>query len=281
MGSQLQAIIFSARKKPPSTSNYRLYAHPTMHIDPRITRALLESLRDFETALLANTINCLDSTPAEEWYMGGSIQSVTPTLGPTVGIALTCCADTSSPGNIPDIDGYWQHLEQMSEIGLPIVWVVKACGSRPDHECIIGDGMAKTLNSVGCVGLVTDGGVRDIKGLLNVPFAAYCRGKTIHHTGLRFSRLNEPVEIGGIMINTGDVIHADSEGVIRIPLAALPHLSERAIQMRAFEHHVHMILRQTGLPLAEKRQAVTNAITTYELNSPCLSPGQNSAKTKE
>jgi len=249
-----------------------------VHIDPRITRELLEGLRDFETALLANTIGCVDSTPAEEWYMGGSIQSVTPTLGPTVGIALTCYADTSSPGNIPDIDGYWQHLEQMSQTDLPVVWVVKASGSRPDHECIIGDGMAKTLNSVGCVGLVTDGGVRDIKGLLNVPFAAYCRGKTVHHTGLRFSRLNEPVEIGGITINTGDVIHADNEGVIKLPAGALAHLGEKAIQMRAFEHHAHMILRQTGLSLAQKRQAVADAITTYGLNSPCLSPGPNPSK---
>ena len=56
-----------------------------------------EELREFDTALLANTMGYSDQTPAHEIYMGGSIRSVTPTLGPTAGIAVTCEIDCSSP----------------------------------------------------------------------------------------------------------------------------------------------------------------------------------------
>jgi regulator of RNase E activity RraA len=228
-----------------------------------ISRSLIEELRDFDTALLANTIGYIDPTPAHEYYVGGSIRSVTPTLGPTVGVALTCELDSSSPGGQPAMEGYWQQLEQMSRMDAPVVWVVKTFGSRPDHECVLGDGMAKSLYSVGCVGAVTDGGVRDIPGLLTVPFPVYSRGVTIHHTALRFRRMNEPIEIGGIVVRPGDVIHANAEGVIKIPPSCLEALPAKAVMMRAFEHEAHLALRRTDLSLPEKRQRVADALARY------------------
>ena len=226
-------------------------------------RATLERLREFDTALLANTIGYIDPTPAHEYYMGGGIQSVTPALGPSVGIAVTCELDSSSPANKPNLDGYWQQLEEMSEVNVPTVWVVKCIGSRPHHECVIGDGMAKMLYSVGCVGVVTDGGARDVNGLLTVPMAVYCKSTTIHHTALRFRRMNQPVNIGGIKVCPGEVIHANAEGVITIPDACLDTLPDRAIQMRAFEHEAHEVFRRTDLSVAVKREKVGQIIVKY------------------
>jgi regulator of RNase E activity RraA len=233
-----------------------------------VSRSLIEQLRDFETALLANTIGYIDPTPAHEYYMGGSIRSVTPSLGPTCGVAVTCELDSSSPGGRPDMEGYWQQLEQMSRMEAPVVWVVKTFGSRPDHECVLGDGMAKTLYSVGCVGAVTDGGVRDVPGLLTVPFPTYSRGITVHHTALRFRRMNESIEIGGIVVRTGDVIHANVEGVIKIPPSCLDVLPEKAILMRAFEHEVHLSSRRTDLSVAQKRAKSAEALAKYGFAKP-------------
>ncbi|MBM3804762.1 MAG: RraA family protein [Acidimicrobiia bacterium] len=228
---------------------------------------ILEALRDFDTALLANTIGYIDATPPHEYYMGGSIRSVTPSLGPTVGVAVTCELDSSTPDGEASLDGYWRQLESIAQMRAPVVWVVKTVGARPDHECVMGDGMGKSLYAQGCIGVVTDGGLRDLNGLLSIPFAAYCRGTVIHHGALRFRRIDEPVEIGGITIRPGDVIHANQEGVIRVPHSCLEALPAKAAQMRAFEHDAHCVLRQTGIGLADKRQRVTDLLRSYGFRS--------------
>lgn len=227
--------------------------------------AVLETLRNFDTALLANTLSHVDPKLAHEIYLSGSIKSVTPCLGPTVGVAVTCQLDSSTPGGEASVDEYWRQLEEIDRMEEPVVWVVKTVGSRPEHECVLGDGMAKVLHAAGCIGVVTDGGVRDVAGLLTIPFAAYSKGTTIHHCALRFGNAGREVELGGVTIRTGDIIHANSEGLIRIPRSYLDILPENALQMLAFENEAHCVLRRTDLSLSEKRLHVDNLLKKYTL----------------
>jgi regulator of RNase E activity RraA len=183
-------------------------------------------------------------------------------------VAYTIELDSSTPLQKADVEAYWRQLDAMSKEDRPIVWVVKTIGSRPDHECVIGDGMAKTLHTVGCLGIVTDGGVRDVAGLMTIPFAAYSRGKTIHHCHLRFRSPGEPVDVGGITVRTGDIIHADGGGVIRLPATCVAELPERAVQMVAFEREVHQMLRRADIPVGEKRGLVQDLLAKYKFAKP-------------
>ncbi|WP_395740558.1 RraA family protein [Prosthecobacter sp.] len=238
-----------------------------------ITKALLEELRDFDTPLLANTIGYVSKAAPHEYYCGGDIQSVTPPLGPTVGVVFTAEIDSSTPGEAGDTALYWELLEMMRHCELPCVLVAKAVGSRPEHECLIGDGMAKTLYSVGCTGMVTDSRVRDIAGLISTPFAVYGRGRAVHHEALRFRHINRPVEISGVTFSKGDVVHADGNGVIRVPFDCLTRLTGAAVKNRAFEHEAHMFLRRTDKTPAEKREHVQALVGKYGF-SDCVSGGE-------
>ena len=229
---------------------------------------LIEQLADFDTALLANTLGYIDPTPPDEWYMGGDIQAMTPTVGPSVGVAMTCEIDSSSPGNRAEPERYYELLKAIEHAAEPVVLVIKAVGSRPDHECVLGDGMAKMLHSVGCVGVVTDGGVRDIEGILSVPFGVYARGRTVHHCALRYVRFNHPVVVGGITVTPGEIIHANVGGVIKLPRAGLERLPALATEMRAFEHAAHCVFRRTDLTIDQKRTAIGELLARSSFASP-------------
>ena len=235
-----------------------------------ISPATLEELRDFDTPLIANTIGFISPVPPHEYYLSGEIQSVTRPLGPTVGIAFTVEIDSSTPGGKAETELYWELLDLMRQSSLPSVLVAKAAGSRPEHECMIGDGMAKTLFSVGCVGLVSDGRVRDVPGLISTNFAAYCRGTIAHHAPLRLRSIQRPVEVGGVTITPGEVIHADHNGVIRVPAECLDDLAKCAVKNRAFEHEAHMFLRRVDKSPADKRDFVNDLVAKYGFND-CVS----------
>ena len=216
----------------------------------------LESLRDFDTALLANTLEYISTVPAHDFYMGGSIHSWTPDIGPVVGLAQTCKIDTSSPGGGNEMDLYFEQLDRIHALPVPTIWVVETVGSRPEHECVTGDGMAKTLFAAGCLGVITNGYCRDLIGCQSVPFAVHCRGTIAHHGAIRVKQTATPVEIGGLTVASMDIIHADREGIIKIPPESAQTLVDRAPQMRAFEHDAHVIMRRTDISPTEKRTRV-------------------------
>jgi len=225
----------------------------------------LEQLQEYDTALLANLLGLVDTTPTHLVYMSNKIRSLLPEIGPTVGRAVTCELDSSTPDHEADgsNDGFWEQIAEMEAEAAPTIWVVSCVGSRPRHECVLGDGMGKALRAAGCVGVVTDGGVRDLEGLRSIAFGAYGTGVTIHHCRLRMRRLGVPVDVGGITVSPQDVIHAGPEGVIRIPESAVSTLLDQAPQYRAFEHEAHQLLRRTDIRGARKRELMGDIRKKY------------------
>jgi hypothetical protein len=78
----------------------------------------------------------------------------------------------------------------------------------------------------------------------------------VHHEALRFRATQRPVEVGGVTISPGHVLHADPNGVIRTPGDCLHQLTGAAVRNRAFEHEAHAFLRRTDKTPAEKRAHV-------------------------
>lgn len=107
------------------------------------------------------------------------------------------------------------------------VIVVSAHGAR----CSTWGGMASLAAKVkGIAGLVVDGGVRDIDEMVEHQFPVFARHPvpTTGRTRLKVTAINVPIEIDGVSVNPGDVIVADSTGIVVVPHGDAERVAELA-----------------------------------------------------
>lgn len=216
-------------------------------------QALIDSLRDSETALVCNALSALRRSEPHTYAMDGRIQCMTPDLPPLVGEAITIKIDTCTPEGGPANDAYVEMMDAIEASELPRVIVVETVGPDPYRECVMGDGMAKGFIAAGAVGMVTTGGVRDLPGIIDQGFGVFAIARVIQHAALRWSGYGEPVRVGGITVRTGDLIHGDSGGCIVIPEPNHPHIVEACRLVNDFEKQAHVMIRRTDLNGAQKR----------------------------
>ncbi len=129
------------------------------------------------------------------------------------------------------------------------VIVVSAQGARASTW----GGMASLAAKVkGLAGLVVDGGVRDIDEMVEHRFPVFARHPvaTTGRTRLKVSAINVPIEIDGVSVNPGDVIVADSTGVVVVPGAQARRVAELAERYAADDRKAEDEIRG-GLSFSE------------------------------
>ena len=190
----------------------------------------LKALQKYDTPTICNVIELFDVRPRTAGYMDDTIRACFPKMPPMVGYALTVkfgAADANPPR--PVYDSLAEQAKTLQQLGGPGVIVFEDTDD-PTVAATFGEVMCTTYKAFGAAGLITSGAGRDLDQVEAIGFPVFTNGTICAHGYCTMIELNVPVNVGGITINPGDLLHGDLNGVTTVPhefAADLPDLCEK------------------------------------------------------
>ena len=223
---------------------------------PLLTSDQLEALRRIDTPTICNAVEKLGLRPPTDGYTGTDIRCLLPHLGVMVGYAVTARLATSDPIRQHSLAPYWQMFEQIEASPRPVVLVAEEVGPRRTHGMVFGDGMATVATRLGAVGLLTNAGVRDLDGIRALGFHVFAEGLAASHGNFGVVEAGTPVTISEVIVQPGDLVHGDENGVVVFPVEVAADVIRIAQEIQAFEARLFAYFRSPDFTLAGLKERV-------------------------
>jgi 4-hydroxy-4-methyl-2-oxoglutarate aldolase len=239
-------------------------SHPSgsNSVDP----AVLEELAQLDSCTVANAIETFNVRLRNSGFADGAVRCQFPDLPPLVGYAATVRVRTSEPPM--EGDSYYYRLDwldHLEKIPSPRVLVIEDMDPHPGLGSFVGGVHANFLARLGCVGMVTNGAVRDVDAARTLKFQMFAGNLTVSHAFAHILDFGGAVKVGSMQVQPGDLLHGDRHGVQTVPAEIASKIPPVAQRMSAEEKALVEFCWSTGFSL-EKLRSEVEALRTRRKN---------------
>src|SRR6188768_2326283 len=221
-----------------------------------ITPETLTKLRKFDTPTICNVIELFDVIPRNRGYMDHRVKCNFPELPPMVGFATTACFRSDAPPAGGDAYGsLGAQLDQFEKLPGPAMVVFQDLDDPP-AAAVFGEVMCSTYQAFGSAGLITNGAGRDLEQVRALKYSVFTGSTICSHGYCHMLHLGLPVRVGGLMVNQGDLLHGDANGVTNIPIEIATEIADVGDEFVGAEAIIMDYVKAPGPKSIEKYDAL-------------------------
>jgi regulator of RNase E activity RraA len=174
----------------------------------------LAALKKIDSPSICNAIEGFNFRPKNQGFMTPEIQSVFRDLTPSVGYAVTGVVSANQPeGRNISREEWWDLIASVPEPRFIVLHDI----DNPPIGAYWGEVQANIHKALGAVAVATDGTVRDLDEVHDLGFGFFAKVVSVSHAYTHLVEIGIPVTVGGLTVNTGDLLHGDKHGVTSIP----------------------------------------------------------------
>lgn len=226
-----------------------------MHI--ALNSEQLEILRRLDACTLANAIETFQRRLRNEGFVDHRVHCLFPNLPPVIGYAATIKIRGSSPAfagpAYEDGTEWWDYVQSLPT---PRMVVVQDVSERHGLGSLIGAVHMNILRALNCVGVVTNGVVRNIPMAEQIGLQLFAGGTSVSHAYVHIVEFGKMVEVGGLKIHSGDLLHGDLHGVQSIPLDIASQIPSVAAKIIARDQELITLCQSKDFSLEKLRDAI-------------------------
>ena len=215
----------------------------------------VDYLKGVDTPTLSNAIEALRIRPQSAGFAPCQILCLFPEFGRAVGYAVTAQVETMTAA-AADRKMLLSLYEAVMESPKPAVVAFQEVGPQPDYAAHCGEVMATIFQRLGAVGLVSDCAVRDIPEVRALRFHYFARGAVASHAYFRIVRVGVAIQVYGLVISPGDLLHGDENGLIVVPKEALDKLPAAVEAVRTRERALMEFVRGPAFTFEGLRESI-------------------------
>src|SRR5207247_6421024 len=194
----------------------------------------------------ANASATSTGRPRAQGTVSSEIRCLVREMAPMAGYAVPCLIRAEHEpikDHRASTYGWWDYVQT---IPAPRVIVVHDLDDPRGQGAQWGEVQANIHRARGCVGVRSDGSVRDLDEVKALGFQFAAAHVSVSHAWVHMVDFGIPVKVGGLWIKPGDLIHADQHGATTIPHEIADKIPQAVADVEADERKIIGVCQAPG-----------------------------------
>jgi len=205
----------------------------------RLSKEEFQDLQRLDSCAVANAIERFRSQLRHEGYAEAALACRFPEMAPVLGHAMTLKIRTSGlPGSSRAFSESTEWIDALLALPAPRLLVLQDMDRFSGAAAFIGHVEACILKTLGCAAVITNGAVRDISRIEGLDFQVFSGSLSVSHASSHIVQIGGTVQIGALEISSGDLVHGDRHGIVRIPRELAARIPATAAALRRKEDEI-------------------------------------------